>query len=213
MNLRAERALSDFNTAHRFVFTSLYDLPFGPGQRWLSDSGLRSHLLGSWQLGGILALQTGHPFTVNLGTAATGTSITTFGIPNRPDLVGDPSRPGPVAANPGCQAPGLLHTPQSWFNPCAFSDQFTGRFGTAGRNILTAPGYNNLDFSLLKSIPLRGEGHALQLRAEFFNLFNHPNFDAPSRTFNSATFGSLLSANAWGNKPPRQIQMAVRYTF
>lgn len=213
MNLRAERALSDFNTAHRFVFTSLYDLPFGPGQRWLSDSGLRSHLLGSWQLGGILALQTGHPFNVNLGTAATGTSITTFGIPNRPDLVGDPNRPGPVAANPGCQAPDQLHTPQSWFNPCAFSDQFTGRFGTAGRNILTAPGYNNLDFSLLKNIPLRGERHALQLRAEFFNLFNHPNFDAPSRTFNSATFGSLLSANAWGNKPPRQIQMAVRYTF
>jgi len=60
---------------------------------------------------------------------------------------------------------------------------------------------------------LRPESHRLQLRAEVFNLFNHPSFDLPIHVFESPNFGQVLSENAYGNKPPRQIQMGVKYIF
>jgi hypothetical protein len=53
----------------------------------------------------------------------------------------------------------------------------------------------------------------IQLRAEVFNIFNHPNFDVPDRVFDSPTFGSLDSANAYGNRPARQLQLGIRYSF
>jgi hypothetical protein len=53
----------------------------------------------------------------------------------------------------------------------------------------------------------------LQLRGEVFNLFNHPNFDIPSRLFGGLNFGEVLSENAYGNKPPRQIQLGLKYIF
>ncbi len=207
LDLRAERALSDFHAHHRFVLSGLYDLPFGKGQRWINNSGLGKNLLGNWQWGGILTQQTGHPFTVNLGTSQTQTGITAFGFPERPDLIADPFQP-----DPACGA-SQVREPQSWFNPCAFIAPAPGHFGNAGRNILIGPGLSNLDFSMAKTIPFRAEGHRLQIRVELFNLLNHPNFDIPSRTFNSPTFGQVLSANAYGNKPPRQIQLGLRYAF
>ena len=58
-----------------------------------------------------------------------------------------------------------------------------------------------------------GENRQLLARAEFYNLFNHPNFDSPNRVFDSPRFGAVESANAYSNKPPRQIQLALRYVF
>ena len=71
----------------------------------------------------------------------------------------------------------------------------------------------SLQFSLSKSIPFRTEGRRLQLRAELLNLFNHPNFDIPSHTLDAPTSGTVLSANAYGSKPPRQVQLGLRYAF
>ena len=79
--------------------------------------------------------------------------------------------------------------------------------------MLTGPGFTNIDFALAKSLPLFGESHRLQFRGEFFNLLNHPNFDIPNHVFSSPTFGQVLSANSYGNKPPRQIQLGVKYIF
>jgi hypothetical protein len=222
-DLRAERGLSDFDTRHRLAFSFLYDLPFATGQRGLKGPGLRTQLLGNWQVGGIFMLQTGHPFTANRATTQTRTAITAFGIPDRPDLIADPFQPGPVLNNsdPAChqtqsqggRAADQVNLAQSWFNPCAFDNPSPGRFGTAGRNILIGPGLNDLDFSLVKKVPFRKEGRQLQLRAEFFNLLNHSNFDIPSRTLGSPTFGEVLSANLYGNKPPRQIQLGLKFVF
>lgn len=222
-NLRAQRGLSDFHASHRFVFSSIYDLPFGAGRRWFNSPGLRTRLLAHWQLSGILTLQSGQPFTVNLGASQSQTAITAFGVPERPDLVVNPFQPGPVPANPnpGCRltqsqgglAADVVRQPQSWFNPCAFAAPQPGRFGNAGRNILIGPGFHNLDFSLAKNIPFRTEGRRLQLRAECFNLSNHPNFDIPNHSMDAPTFGQVLSANAYGTKPPRQIQLGLKYVF
>jgi hypothetical protein len=78
---------------------------------------------------------------------------------------------------------------------------------------LIGPGLNNLDFSLLKDIPFRHEGRRLQFRAEFFDLFNIPHFDIPGRTFAESSLGVVQSANEYGNKPPRQIQLGLKYIF
>ena len=218
-DFRADRGLSDFQVEQRFVLSYLYDLPFGAGRKWLNNPGIINRILGSWQTAGIATMQSGSPFTVNMLPSGPATSITSFGVPYRPDLVGDPNKAGPVAANPGCSAPAQIHTPNNWFNPCAFlppsipGPNVNGAFGTEGRNVLIGPGLNNLDFSLLKDIPFRHEGRRLQFRAEFFNLFNIPHFDIPGRTFGEPSLGVVQSANEYGNKPPRQIQLGLKYIF
>jgi hypothetical protein len=220
-DLSAERGLSDFNARQRFVLSSVYDLPFG--RKWLKGPGVGERILAHWQAAGILTVQTGSPFTVNLASSESGSAIAAFGNPYRPDLIANPYRPGPVMANPnaachetiaeGGLAASVVDQPGSWFNTCAFVQPPDGQFGNAGRNIMTGPGFNNLDFSLSRSMPLRGDKHHLQLRGEFFNMLNHPNFDIPNHVFGGPTFGEVLSANAYGNKPPRQIQLGLKYVF
>jgi len=212
-NFRADRGLSDFQVEQRFVLSYLYDLPFGTGRKWLSTPGIINHIFGSWQTAGIATMQTGSPFTINMPSTQGGTTITSFGVPYRPDLVGDPNKGGPVAANAGCSAPNQVHTPNSWFNPCAFASPQNPLLGTEGRNILVGPGLNNLDFSVLKEIPFRHEGRRLEIRFEFFNVFNIPHFDIPGRTFDTSALGVVQSANEYGNKPPRQIQLGLKYIF
>ena len=158
-------------------------------------------------------MQTGSPFTVNMPSTQSGASITAFGIPYRPDLVGDPNKAGAAAANPGCTAPTQIRTPNSWFNPCAFVSPQNPLLGTEGRNVLLGPGLNNLDFSLLKDIPFRHEGRRLQFRFEFFNFLNIPHFDIPGRTFGESSIGVVQSSDFYGNKPPRQIQLGLKYIF
>jgi len=212
-DFRLDRGLSDFQVEQRFVLSYLYDLPFGPARKWLSNPGFFSHIFGSWQTAGIATMQTGSPFTVNMPASQAGTSITSFGVPYRPDLVGDATKGGSVAANPGCSAPNQVHTPNSWFNPCALASPLNPLLGTEGRNDLIGPGLNNLDFSMLKEIPFRHEGRRLEIRFEFFNLLNIPHFDIPGRTFDTSALGIVQSANEYGNKPPRQIQLGLKYIF
>ena len=213
-NLSGDRGVSDFNAAHRATLSFVYDLPFQ--RMWARGPDWSRKVLDNWQAGGILTAQTGSPFTVILA-GAPAASAAAFGNPERPDLVGDPSKAGPVAGNPTCQAPAQVGTPLNWFNECAFAapalETFGPAFGTEGRNILTGPGYTDIDFSFSKSIPLRGESHSLQFRGDFFNLLNHPNFDIPNHTLGEVNFGSITSANAYNNKPPRQIQLSFKYSF
>jgi hypothetical protein len=165
-----------------------------------------------------------------------------FGNPARPNLIANPFVVGPVAANPDppCQittsrgglAADQVKVPHSWVNRCAFVSPPAGlfpntvQFGNEGRNLLTGPGFTNIDFSLAKNMTLHREDHVLQFRGDFFNLFNHPNFDIPAHVFGcppspqprgtpygGASFGRILSANAYGTKPPRQIQLSLRYAF
>jgi hypothetical protein len=220
-NLQGDRALSDFNVKHRLVLSSVYDLRFG-GKLARSPRVLHS-VFGHWQAGGILTAQTGSPFTVNLPSSQSGSAIAAFGNPYRPDVVGNPFVAGPVIANSnlachttvsqGGLAPDAVGQPNSWFNICAFQEPPAGKFGNAGRNILIGPGIANLDFSLAKNIVLHAEGHRLQLRGEVFNLFNHPLFEIPNHVFGTPNFGDVLSVNAYGNKPPRQVQLGIKYTF
>jgi hypothetical protein len=178
-------------------------------------------ILGGWKLGGIWTMQSGRAFTVNRAVDQSKTGTFTLAPTDRPDQIGDPFVAGPVANNPdpacrvlaskGGRAADAVLTPESWFNPCAFAAA-PGRFGSAGRNSLTGPNLRNIDVSLLKILPLP-EGRVLQFRFEFFNVLNRPNFDVPERIFDSPQLGRLKSANAFGNRPPRQIQLALKFLF
>jgi outer membrane receptor protein involved in Fe transport len=183
---RAERALSNFDLRHRFSLSYSYDLPFGKGTLW-----------GGWQTYGIWTFQTGRPFTValdpNIDNSNTGLSILGFGANDRPNVL------HPAA---------LSHpTPDRWFDITAFALPPFGSFGNAGRNILTGPGYQSINVSIVKNTRL-SEHAELQIRAEAFNLLNHVNFDLPDIFFGSPAFGAIQSAES-----PRRIQFGAKILF
>ena len=186
-DLSAERGRSDFDIRHRFVESFAYDLPIARNHRWL----------GGWQTFGVITLQTGQPFTVALlpddDNANVGQGELGFGANQRPNVVGNPGVPNPGASE--------------WFNTAAFAPAPYGKFGNAGRNILSGPGVTNVDFSIVKNTKL-AERLNMQFRAEFFDLFNTTNFNLPDSFLGSATFGQVLSAQA-----PRRVQFGLKFRF
>jgi hypothetical protein len=183
---RAERALSNFDMRHRFSLSYSYDLPLGKGA-----------LRGGWQTYGIWTFQTGRPFTValdpNLDNSNTGQSILGFGANNRPDVLRSAALSNP--------------TPDRWFDVTAFALAPYGSFGNAGRNILTGPGYQSINVSIVKNLRL-AERSNLQIRAEAFNLLNRANFDLPNIFFGTPAFGAVQSAET-----PRRIQFGAKILF
>src|SRR5215471_2110941 len=171
--------LSQLNLNDNFTASVLYDLPFGKGKHFGGDwTGATNAILGNWQLDLIEHASSGFPlFVVDSGDGS-GVFFSYNGNTfQRPNQVGDPNKAGPVAGNPGCTAPSAVHTIQNWFNPCAFEQAPAGELGTAARAPLYGPRFVNTDFSIIKDFPLSfREGMNLQFRAEFFNLFNHPQF-------------------------------------
>ena len=151
-------------------------------------TGLAGHLARGWELGGILSLQTGLPFTPSISTdsANTGTS-------RRPDRIGD----GAVERR----------TLARDFDPTAYRLPAQYSYGNSGRNILYRRGFKNLDLVVLRRFKL-GERASLQFRAEFFNFTNTPAFGAPVSNIQSATVGQILSAGE-----PRDIQFALKLSF
>jgi len=196
-NTRAERGRSNFDVRHRLSVSYSYDLPFGKGRRFLNDNGWLTSVLTGWETYGIVTLQSGRPFTVallsDIDNSGTGRSGLGFGANDRPNVVGDPALDDP--------------TPERWFNTAAFAFSPRGTFGNAGRNILDGPGYQNVNASLVKNTALT-ERWNLQLRAEVFNLFNHPNFNLPDNFLGSPSFGRITSA-----REPRHIQFGVKVLF
>lgn len=202
-NFTRERGLSGFDIRNRLVFSPVYELPFGKGKQFLGSNRFASAIAGGWQVSGIMTLQSGHPFTALVSRD----NSNTLGTVDRPNIVGDPYTPGPVAANPTCVAPTQLQTPTAWINPCAFVLAPAGTYGNGGRNNIIGPSFKNLDFVVSRVFKVR-ERLAVQFRVEAFNLFNHPNFDLPSQTVDTSTFGSIPSAAA-----ARQLQFGLKIKF
>ena len=196
-NTAGERGRSNFDVRHRLSLSYGYDFPCGKGRTFIANSGLLSALLSGWQTFGIVTLQSGRPFTVallsDIDNSNTGRSTLGFGANDRPNVVGS--------------AELSSRTPDHWFNTSAFAFPPFGSFGNAGRNILDGPGFANFNASVLKTTKIV-EGLDLQLRAEAFNLFNHPNFNLPDNFLGSPTFGRILSAQS-----PRHIQFGLKLLF
>ncbi len=211
--------LSQLNLNDSFTASILYNLPFGKGKSFGSNwNGATNAILGNWQVNLIERVTTGFPLFVVDSADESGTFFSYNGFTlQRPNQVGDPTKPGPVAGNPGCIAPTRINTKQNWFNPCAFEAAPPGELGTAARAPVYGPRFVNTDFSVIKDFPFSfHEGMNLQFRAEFFNLFNHPQFFMPGignsgqQDINSpASFGVI--SNTVNN--PRLIQFALKLNF
>jgi carboxypeptidase family protein/TonB-dependent receptor-like protein len=203
---RLEYGNSDFDVRHRFVFSSIYELPFGKDKLLgRNASGWENQIIGNWQMAVIATASTGNWYTPTDISANVSTSDCGGTVENciRPNLVGNPNAKPCVA--------GTL------FNTCAFaSDTVVGTFGNAGRNIIQGPGYQNWDISLFKTFPIR-ERMRFEFRAEFFNAFNHanPEFTNPETiSENTATeLGSATYGFAGYTRTPRQIQFALKFYF
>jgi Carboxypeptidase regulatory-like domain len=189
-SLREAKSLADFDIPHRLVVSSVYELPFGQGRRWMTRGGVANAVLGGWSLGGILQLQAGSPFT-----PTTGRDIANVGTTTRPNRVGQ----GTVSA------PNILQ----WFDASAFVNPANFTYGTSGVNILRGPGSQNLDAILSKSFRLGKESRWLQFRFEGFNVLNHANFGQPNGNINQPTqVGRIFGAGA-----PRILQLALKLNF
>ncbi|MBI4873698.1 MAG: TonB-dependent receptor, partial [Acidobacteria bacterium] len=181
-NRRNERGLSDVDRTNVVSAIWLYELPMGRGKTLFGDvPAALNHVLGGWNLNGLLNFSTGEPFTITSGTRTSNYSHV-----SRAELVG----PMPDASLK--QVSGIIG-PVLFADASAFRIPAPGANGM-GRNMFRSPSYWNLDLGLQKNFQLR-ERVRLQLRAEAFNVFNHANFDNPggatdgSNQITSAIFG------------------------
>ena len=187
---------------HAEAINASYDLPFGSNRRFLSRAPQPARfLVGGWSASGILNVNSGFPFSPQLGYNPTGNGDTR-----------NPVRPNWNPAFHGQLYPRIAG---QFFNPNAFLPPATGTYGNVRRDSLTGPGLSELDFSAAKSSNLTENLH-LQFRAEFFNILNHTNFLTPNEVvYSSATSGvsptgGLVTATSTTS---RQIQFGAKLLF
>jgi Carboxypeptidase regulatory-like domain/TonB dependent receptor len=219
-NPRLDKGSSDFDQTHRFAAHFIWDIPLARGM-----VGVRRLLLGGWETSGILTFQTGQPF-----------SIFDSGVPDhffemtRPRLTGRPPSPGKLvrdANNPDWflyMPLNQVYDPTSGLclpdaKPLACEISVNGPFaGNMGRNTYRRPGLQYHNVAIMKTFTLAAETH-LQFRAEFYNLFNHPNLivaggtnDVNTAIFSTAS-GTSSGVIAGFFDTSRQIVLAMRLTF
>ncbi|MGD9562868.1 MAG: TonB-dependent receptor [Pyrinomonadaceae bacterium] len=202
-DINADRASADADVRHNFTLDAGYELLFrdwfGDGPRWLIDG---------WNVNTITQIRSGLPVNPTVQGGIFG------GFSFRPDLVPNTDVRCPNYSLPGCQ-----------FNAAAFTIPAAGVFGNAGRNILRGPSFAQVDLSFGKNTRLT-EQTSLQLRLEFFNIFNRVNFADPSGGLSCggavgvcgnfgesiATVGNQLGG-LLGFGGPRQVQLSARFNF
>jgi hypothetical protein len=203
------RGPSNYDRRHVLNVYYIYDLPF-----FREQTGLKGNLLGGWQISGATFMRTGTPVSVTRNNDIAGVGDGGFLQPV--SLVGDPH------ANANKEFSNSVGDGNYWFNPAAFALPAPGTFGNASRNLLYNPGEQQWDIAIFKNFRLAGT-HRLQLRAEFFNVPNHPNWGGTgsqtgvqTNALNglgyadptSSDFGRVVAKNG-----QRDIQLSVRYQF
>jgi len=168
-----DRGPSEWDRTHVFVTSYVWKIA-GPK----SDSKAVNAVLDGWQLTGIISAQSGRPFTVRAGTDRSKTALGA----DRGVLLGAPYGSGACRNEAPCR---------DYLNISSFGLPEVGTFGNIGKNSLRGPNLFNLDFGLFKNFQIT-ERVELQLRSEFFNFTNHVNFDTPSSSVTSGSFGRIL---------------------
>jgi len=180
-NWRNERGLSNFDRRHMLNTMWIYDLPVGKGRRLRSLPGPLNFIAGDWSLNGILMIASGAPFTVRSGVRTAN-----YSHESRAVVVGPKPKVGLY------DIPGIIG-PVYFKDASSFALPAPGSVGD-GRNLFTGPSYWNLDLGVTKIFRI-GERANLQLRGEFFNALNHPNFDNPYDASNgSGSYRSTVFA-------------------
>jgi PPE-repeat protein len=202
-----ERASGIWDARHVFNANAVYELPFGAGKEFANTPGFLNAVGGGWQVTSTFAARTGFPLDILINRSASAVPDGNA-TDQRPDLV-----PGVPLTPPGGARIG------QWINPAAFSTPANGTFGDAPRDVARGPGAWQMDFGIDKRIPL-SEHARLELRSEFFNIFNHPQYGLPQATFGVPGFGAIIQTvntttpvSPVGSGTPREIQFAVKVAF
>jgi hypothetical protein len=231
-------ALAPFDIRHVFHFSGGYELPFGKGKHFLAGAtGAKNALVGGWTVVWATTLQTGQPVEIGCPTGTTaGTGCDAFVLPGH--------NPTPGRHNSADGFP-IFFDPTAFAQPCVLGtngptpDSPRGCIPLTGFDVLggrqptdvTGPGFHRLDLSLFKDFRF-AERYRVQFRSEFFNVLNHPNFNAPGfggngvvaipgslnftpngdGTYGSGTFGESGSTRD-APYDPRQIQFALKFYF
>jgi hypothetical protein len=219
-----DRGLSCFNAPHNLVINFIYALPSANGH-----GRVLSALTSGWGISGILTAHSGFPFntyeTVERGRTGVlgGTSPTPTDRPNwNPGRNPYNATHGVSSGCAGVPAGTPLGTPNLFYDPCAFTLQPAGTLGDVARDSLLGPRFAQLDFGVRKDTKLRflGEAGNLQIRAEFFNIFNHPNLGMPNPgvlagTLTDVAEAPLSNAGQIVNtaSTSRQAQLSLRLVF
>jgi hypothetical protein len=198
------------NIANSAAINGTWELPIGKGHAvWNNASPLADRVAGGWVLNGIATLQSGFPFSPQLGYNPTGN--------------GDSRNPARPQLNPDFHGKLYARSQTAWFNPDAFSAPFPGTFGNTSRDSLTGPGLSDVDLSLLKNTAIGERVHA-QFRVEYFNVLNHSNFTTPNAvvfssgptpakpgtTASVSPTAGVITATATTS---RQLQFALKILF
>lgn len=197
LQAKSDYGRASFDVRHAAVISATYDLPFArrdgnKGSPWAG------RLFGNWQLGAIETLLSGLPLTPQLSY--------------NPSNDGDSRNPVRPSLNPSFTGKVIQGGPSQYFNPNAFIQPLPGTYGNAGRNILQGPGLVETDLSLSKKLALSERLNA-QFRAEFFNVFNHTNFNTPNPVvYASSTGGPSPTAGVITatSTTSRQIQFGLK---
>jgi hypothetical protein len=202
-NIRNDYGPSDFDARQHFNISGIYALPFH-GNRFKDG----------WQISLIETAQTGQPLNFHISATTLTNGLTTV----RPDVSGPISSGFSPATNLSASAVNYLNNPQVFF------DQNAAGFGTLGRNAVSGPGFQDVDFTLAKNTRLN-ERFRLELRVDVFDVFNHANFTNPSTTdtvvgqfvpTTTTTFGLITGgtrAPAGDAGSSRQFQLAMKLHF
>ncbi|MGC2183322.1 MAG: carboxypeptidase regulatory-like domain-containing protein [Terriglobales bacterium] len=204
---------------HRFTISYLYELPFGHGRPFLGDMGsIADAAFGGWQVAGITSIQSGEAVTGVLSSDLSNTGSFSY----RPDQIANPKdfsvNTASQATDFGCTNPGH-QTLDCWYNQAVFTvpalapgQQSAHSFGNSRIGNLRGPDLVDFDVVLQKNFKIR-ESQQVEFRAEFFNIFNHPNFGLPgggSAVPVDVPGGASITNTATDN---RQIEFALKYTF
>jgi hypothetical protein len=188
-NNSLEKSFMSDDIPRSLVASYVYQLPVGAGRKFAPSNKIVENIIGGWQVAGVSSFKDGFPLSI---TNATNNS-NSFGGNQRPNIVANPTLSNP--------------TIYQWFNTAAFTQPAPFTFGDVPRTMgyLRSQGTINSDMTLQKYWRLWNEASRLQLRAEFFNLFNRTQFFAPGTTFGTSSFGVIPGA-----LPARSIQFGMK---
>jgi hypothetical protein len=238
--LKDEFTNANYDARHRLTVNGSYKLPFGKGERYVSEGGLLDYLVGGWSTSLTWIAQTGMPFTVGTGstfqTAAGAEQVNAI-------RVSDPFKGGgtvPSGNVDTTSCPAKVKTRDNWYNPCAFidpksgldigyatdangnvtlsdaiTDEATAKIYLGGKsNQIYGPGYERINMSLFKDFKTWREQY-FQFRVDAFNLLNHPTWGNPSDTSTNSTGGQITAVQTLQGSTPdaRFLQFAAKYVF
>jgi hypothetical protein len=194
-NLKGEYGPLATNLSQSFVFSGLWQLPYGHGRRFGANSApWTDAVLGGWSLDSIVSLSSGRYFTVTVNGTPSNSGQT-----DRANIVGNPNA-----------VPGGRRVAE-FINTAAFAANAPYTYGNEQRNSILGPNYRDLDFSLSKEgtmFSVKDQPVNLQFRWDVFDAFNHPNFQLPGNVLGTTSFGKISAAD-----DPRQMQLALKIIF